>query len=122
VNPARDTTHFPNITVQLENALVSGAVMQAINILGDQGETREDLLKLQHRQMARVRLDPGNQLAPPTVPFPNTLRVSCESLGRRQVFDPVLVPQPVLPSKRWHTAFSRNAGSCENHNACRGDQ
>jgi hypothetical protein len=92
VKSAGNTTHFPNITVQLEDAFVPSSVMQTIDILGDQAKIREAFLKLGHRQMARVRLDPGNHFTPPAVPFPNTRRMISEGLGSCQVFDAEFVP------------------------------
>ena len=74
--------------------------MQAIDVLGDQGEMRKAFLPPGQDPVSGVGLNLGHQTPPPVVPLPDEGRVPLEGLRGGQVLGSKLSPQAVLAPER----------------------
>jgi hypothetical protein len=70
-----------DVTVQFDDVVTAGPLVQTIYVLGDQGELRYAPLEFSQSQVARIRFGLGDQFPPPGVPLPNQLGIASEGLG-----------------------------------------
>jgi hypothetical protein len=75
----------------------AGALMQTIDILGNESHVTVTAGPGREDGMGTVRLAAGDQLTSPVVPFPNQRRVSPERVRRGQILWSMSAPQPVGP-------------------------
>src|SRR5579864_4421777 len=95
--------------MELKNAAAACAVMEPVNVLRDQRETRNAAGELGQSDVRGVRVGSGDNLSSPVVEFPDELWVGRECLGRgeRRRVEPA--PQSAGSSKRGYAALGRDA-------------
>ena len=99
--------------MQLQDIAAARAVVEPVDILGDQRESRGALLECHQRVMRRVWFRGGDLLAAPVVPFPNQARVALECFGRGKLLGPELVPQTARTAKGRDAALGGDAGASQ---------
>lgn len=99
-------------SVKLKHRRASGTLMQTIDILSDERDSRQQTLKGCYRQVGGVGARRRQQRSSPLVPIPDELRIPLEGFGGCKVFGPVAGPQTRLglPKGR-HATFRGNASS-----------
>ena len=80
--------------MQLYHFLAARPRMQAVHVLGYEGEIKSPALELRQRPVARVRLGLRNKFAPPLVPFPDKARIPGERLRCGELLRVVACPEP----------------------------
>jgi len=73
----------PDIAMDFEQASGTGAVVEAIDILRDEGEIGRAFLELGKSQVSGVRFGLSDQAASPVVPFPYELGIAGKGLRCR---------------------------------------
>jgi len=103
--------------VELDHLTAARALVQPIDILGDERDPRA-LLQVGQRPVGRVRLGGRDQPAPPVVPAPDQFGIAGESRRRGQVLGSIAAPQRVgaAPEGR-DAAAGRDAGSGQHGDA-----
>jgi hypothetical protein len=91
--------------VKLDHGLAAGTLVQAIDVLSDDGQLWNETGKRHQRMMSGIRLRAGNQFTAPAIPAPDQRRVASKCVRRRELVRIVLFPQPGL-----RFAESRNTG------------
>ena len=82
--------------MQFQYALRSGALVQAVYILGHDGQAGDPCLQIHQRPMARVGPRRPDAVASVLIPAPDAFRVPGKCLGCGQVFGSEPGPQPGL--------------------------
>ena len=108
IGAAGGALHPPDIAVELEDFAAACAVVQAIDVLRDEGEARLALFEFHQGAVGGVGLRFGDDLAPPVVPFPHQFRIPGERFGVGEFFGLVIFPQSAGAAKRRHAALRRN--------------
>ena len=102
--------------MHVDQPLRSGALVQIVDILGDQQQLARPLSIEPRQRLVRVIWLDGPQPRPPrVVEGVDQRRVPPIRLGRGDVLDPVAFPQPVGPAEGREPAFGGNAGSGQDH-------
>ena len=92
--------------MKFDDVPAASTLMEAIHVLSDEMELREEVLHFCQREVRRVGFRIRNQFAPPIIPFPNQARIAPESTRSRKVFRTVLRPESGLCiSERRHATF-----------------
>ena len=107
----RRAADFPNVAVEFQDVRRAGEGMEAVHVLGDEGELREGFFPGGQGRVAGIGGASGDQAAPPVIPFPDELRVAGEGFGRGQVLGPEPAPQPLLPAEGGDAGFGRDPGA-----------
>ena len=79
--------------MQLDHVLAAGALVQPVDVLGDEGERGHQPPQPRDRVVPFVRLHLTHLLPAHPVPAPDAIRVAGEGLGRGQVLGPKLGPE-----------------------------
>ena len=104
-----------DIAVKFYDGTAAGALMQAVDILCDEGQLRQQSLKRRDSRMCRIGACRGKHFPPPLIPLPDQGRVTLESGLGCQIFGAVIGPEPGLPvTKGGYTALGRYPRSGEN--------
>src|SRR5204863_2350915 len=112
---AAGTFRAKETSVNLDHPFIPRPLMQPVDVLRDEEETvLQALLDLGEGMMSRVRLDVLGLTTTQRIELPDKMRISFESLGRGDIFDPVLLPQAVRVPKCGKTALRRNARAGQN--------
>ena len=100
------------VAMQFQHLMAAGPPVQAIHVLGDQGELGDPSFHRYQGDMAGVRFGLPHPFLPPGVPFPDQLRVAAEGIRRCQFFRVVARPQPGLGfAEGRHAALGGDAGA-----------
>lgn len=108
---AGGAAHAPDIAVQLENPAAAGEIVQAVDVLRDQGEGGLAALQFGERAMGGVGRGFGDLPPPPVIPLPHQARVAPESFRRGQVFGLKTLPQAARTAKGGNAAGRGDSGS-----------
>ncbi len=101
--------------VDFDDALGTGALMEAVHVLGDeQKPIAQALLHVGQGTMTGVRLDRLRLLPPKRIELPDELGIADEAVGRGDVLDPVLLPQAIRIAERREAALRGNPGPGQN--------
>ena len=105
-----DVAH--DTAMEFDDLLAAGPLMQAIDILGDQGKTVEHRGHFCQCVVSGIGLHVPELLTPPLIPLPNTLRIFLEGLWSRQILRSKSRPQAGLRlSEGGNAAFRRRTGA-----------
>ena len=113
-----------HLAVHVDDALVAGALVQVVDVLGHH-QHRARVLALELGQGMVGGVGPGLDQVDPTgvVELVHEGRVAGEALGRRHLLEVVLGPQAVLVAEGAEPGLGRDAGAGEDHDvleiACR---
>src|SRR3972149_3530721 len=88
----RLTAEPPDASVELDNPLTSRLLVEAVDVLGDEGERRREAFQRGQGIVGRVRGGLRDFLAPPIVPFPNEPCVAPEGFGGRELLRSGRIP------------------------------
>jgi len=98
----------------MKHVVISGSLMQIIDILRDEGEVRHIAGHCRNRSMSGVRLCAKNESAAPFIPPPYQGGVAHEGAGSREFSRGEVFPQSGLfVAECGDTTFGRDAGSGE---------
>src|SRR6185436_19117936 len=97
--------------VQLEEAPAAGPRMEAVDVLGDQGEGGEEGLPAHQGEVRRIGPGSGGGLVTPGVPAPDFARIGPEGLGGGQLFGAHPLPEAAGPPEGVEPALVRHAGA-----------
>ena len=102
--------------MHVQQALGAGALMQIVDILGDQQELARPLgIEPRKCPVRVIRLDRTELLPPRVVESVHQRRIAAVGLGRAHVFDPVAFPQSIGSAKGRKPAFGRHARAGQNN-------
>ena len=94
----------------------AGALVQVIDVLGDQGQARQAPAQFGDRQVGRIGLGREYLLAPPFVPAPDQRRVVAKGLDRGQARRIEVFPEAGQGIAKGRDAtFRRDSGAAEYH-------
>ena len=110
---AERAAQSPDIAMDFEQASGTGTIVEAIDILGDEGEIGRAFLQLCEGPVSGVRLGFRDQAASPVIPFPDELGIAGEGLRSRKFFRAEVLPESAEVAERWNTAFGRDSGAGE---------
>ena len=79
--------------MQVQHVTTAGALVQVIDILGDQCQSRDECFQQRDRQMRWIRLRSKDLHSPPFVPTPYQRRIAPERFGGRQFLGIKVFPQ-----------------------------
>src|SRR4051812_37732930 len=85
--------YVPDRSMQTNQPLGTRALMQSINVLGDEREVRPLPCPAREHVMRGVRLRLDDQSAAPVVPLPYQCRVVLEGFGRCESFRAESLPE-----------------------------
>ena len=68
--------------MQFQHLVTARPPVQAINVLGDQGEFDKMALHLHQGMMAGIRFSLAHPFLSPGIPFPNQAGIAAKRLGR----------------------------------------
>ena len=98
------------IAMKLDHIIVSGALVQAIDILRNERESGHEFGETRKRKVAWVRLGCSDQFTAPAIPLPDQFRIFFERLRGRELLRIVFFPEPVLGiTKGGYATFGRYA-------------
>jgi hypothetical protein len=97
--------------VQFDHLARAGALMETVDILGDDRRAVEALLPVRDRLMPGVRPDLEKMPPPRQVEVPDVLRVASKRLRRRDLLGPTAMPESVSVAKRGNAALGRDPGA-----------
>src|SRR5215212_4131929 len=104
-----------DVAVQLDHITAASPLVQAVYVLGGEGELREEPLEFRNSQVSRVRMSFRDELAPPRVPVPDEFGIAGERLRCREFLGIEARPQAGLGlSKGRNAALGGDARSGEN--------
>ena len=110
---ATRTTEFEQAAVQVVNRVTAGALVQVVDVLGDDADLGV-VLPGGDGAMPVVGLDVGDQVVAPQIPAPDPLRVVAPALGAGQLVGVEACPQPVLViAEGRYTAFRGDPRAAE---------
>ena len=87
-----ETTIREKIAVEFDDVAAACTLMQAVDILRNDGQGRYQTGKPDERMVARIRFDACNDIVPPAVPAPDQRRVALKRLRGGQLVRIVLFP------------------------------
>ncbi len=94
--------------MHVEQPLRPRALVQVVDILGDDQQFARPLrVEPRQRDMRRIGLDLAQPRPPRIVELLHQRRVARERLGRRDILDPMPLPQPVRPRETSPGRFPR---------------
>ena len=99
---------LPDRPVKPDQVASAGALVQAVDVLGDQREART-LTPAGEHLVRRVRPRRGDRRAAPVVPLPHQLRIHGERFRRGELLGAELPPQPVVSAEGGDAARRRHA-------------
>src|SRR5215210_110553 len=106
------------VAVQLDDLLAAGLLMEAVHVLGDEGEGGHGPFEPCEGPVPGVGICPLDQPAPPRVPLPYELGVVREGLGGRELLRVVPRPEPRLRvAELGHAALGRDPGARQRRHA-----
>ena len=92
--------------MHVEQPLRARALVQVVDILGDQQQLARPLgVEPRQRVVRRIGLDRSELRPPRVVESVNQRRIAAEGLGRADVLDPMPFPQAVGPAEGREAAF-----------------
>lgn len=104
------------LAVHVDQPPGAGAFVQVVDILGDDQQVAGPVgVEPRQRLVRRVRDLGLDRLAPRVVEAVDEVGIARESLGRRDVLDPMLLPQPARVAEGVDAAFGRNPGAGQDH-------
>ncbi len=103
----------PNVAVQLDDVLAARLVVQAVDVLGDEGELRCALFEVGEGEVSGVGFLFGELGAAVEVESPDLVGVTLESLGSGEVFSASSLPESAWSSEGGDAAFGADAGAGE---------
>ena len=106
--------------MELEDPGAAGAVMQAIDVLCNQIETRLAPFEFHKGQVRRVRFGRGHGLAPLVVPFPDQPGIARKNFGGFQTLGLVSPPETARAAIGGYAALRRNSRASERRHRFRG--
>ena len=101
--------NLPDGSMEANDVTGTGALMQAVDVLGDQGEVIESAAPARKNFVGLVRLTTRDELTPPLIPLPDKVRVFSKGFGCGETFGTIGLPEPFLTSERRHAARGRHA-------------
>jgi hypothetical protein len=111
---ARRAARAHEVAVQLDHALAARRGVQAVDVLGHEQEPiAERALDLRERAVAGVRHHARHRRAALRVELPDEQGIARESRRRRDVLDPVALPQAAGGAKRRDPALRGDTGARE---------
>ena len=103
--------------MQFHHVLAAGDFVQAIHVLGYQGEPfRSPSLHFGQGEVPGIWLRRVDEAAQPVIPFPNQVWIALKGLGGGQLFRRIIPPQAIRPAKGRNMTFRRNSRPRESHN------
>jgi hypothetical protein len=96
--------------MQTDQSLRTGTHVQVVDVLR-QRERASRARPFSDDVVRGIRLAAADLLAPPRIPLPHQPWITCERLGRREIFRPIPAPQTLRPTKGRHTARGRDPGA-----------
>jgi hypothetical protein len=109
------------LAMHVKNAARAGPFMQVVDVLGDDQQlARPFRIEPREREMRRVRLLLLDRGATHVVEPQHEIGVARESLRRRDILDPVLLPQPSAAAERVYPALRAHARAGEDDNVADG--
>ena len=100
--------------MQVRDARRAGPLVQIIDILGNYLHV-ETLFQARNSAMARIRLLPEHLAAAHVVKIDDLRPIVAQRLGRTDIFDPVVGPQPVGIAESSQSAVGTHAGTRKNN-------
>ena len=113
-------TQFADLAVQMDYIFCSGALVQVVDVLGDDLRAGYSLLQAGYGFVGGVGSGVEYIAAACVVKVHTQLRISEPRLVRAHVLDAVLLPQSVGVTERTQTALCRYTGTCEYNNLLHG--
>ena len=108
--------------MQLDDPLAARVLVQAVCVLGDDGEQPADRFELRQGDVARVGLGRECDPTPVARHLPIRLGIGHETVDRRDLDRVVLGPEPALAAERRDPAFGRHARTRQRDGVPRPDQ
>jgi hypothetical protein len=106
---------MPDISVEREDVPASRTLVQAINVLGDQGQVGQTVLHSDDGPMSKIGLARSYGLPTPIVKPPHQLGIAVESLGGSEVSCAMIPPQPTRATKGGNATLGRNPGTSQHY-------
>jgi hypothetical protein len=97
--------------VQFDHLARARALMEAVDVLGDDRRAAEALLPFRDRLVPGVRPDLKKISPPRQVEAPDVLWITSKCLRRRDLLGATAMPKPVGVAKRGNTALGRDPGA-----------
>lgn len=107
-------TQFSQLSVQVRDVRRAGSFVQIIDILGNYIHV-ETLLQARNSAMARIRFLLEHLAAAHVVKIDDLRPIIAQRLGRTDIFDPVVGPQPVGIAESSQSAVGAHAGTRKNN-------
>jgi hypothetical protein len=103
--------------VKSHDVFGTGALVQPVDVLRDEGEPRIAPAPRRENLVRAVGLASRDQFSPPRVPLPHEARVARERLGGRELLDAEVRPESVFTTERRDAARGRDAGARDDRDA-----
>ena len=103
---------FHQFAVKVDDVRAAGAFVEVIHVLRDNADVK---IALQRRQSAVAVVGFGAEefAAAGVVEVEDKLRIASEALGRGDIFDAIILPQPVGVAEGGDAALGAHAGAGE---------
>src|ERR1041385_1349519 len=106
-----------DVAVEFDDIAASGALVQTVHVLGNDGELRHATLPFHEREVAGIGMRSGDQFASPGIPFPDEFWVAPKRFGRGHLLRPESRPESCLRvPEGGHAAFGRDSRTGQNDN------